>query len=133
MITSAEIVYELARRYASDNQLNRVTVDPPGAWLGIAASGITYREVREALARLGLASDEAIAACGIRMIKMGMPLPFYPETITYREPGGNNFLPDNFFNNDSSNTPCEGRDIWLVLCSVMGGDQTTQTPTLQWD
>ncbi len=76
-----EVRYELATRYASMNRLNRTTVDPTDAWIGLVASGITYREVREALARLGLASDEAIAACGIRMIKMGMPLPFYPETM----------------------------------------------------
>ncbi len=76
-----EIRYELATRYASMNRLNRTTVDPADAWIGIVASGITYREVREALSRLGLASDEAIAACGIRMIKMGMPLPFHPVTM----------------------------------------------------
>ncbi|MEM7410998.1 MAG: indolepyruvate ferredoxin oxidoreductase family protein [Myxococcota bacterium] len=76
-----EVRYELAKQYASDNHLNRVTVDPKEAWLGIVASGITYREVREAFGRLGLESHADIEACGIRLLKMGMPLPFNPETV----------------------------------------------------
>jgi len=76
-----EVRYELARQYASANRLNAVTVDPSDAWMGIVSSGITYREVREAFDRLGLRSDEAIEACGIRLLKMGMPMPFNPETV----------------------------------------------------
>jgi len=76
-----EVRYELARQYASENKLNHVTVDPPNASLGLVASGITYREVREALHRLGLSTDDEIASCGIRLLKMGMPLPFNPETL----------------------------------------------------
>ncbi len=76
-----EIRYELARRYARLNRLNRTVVDPGEAWIGLVSSGITHREVREALARLGLATDAQIAACGIRMLKMNMPMPFEPETV----------------------------------------------------
>ncbi|MCB9724190.1 MAG: indolepyruvate ferredoxin oxidoreductase family protein [Spirochaetaceae bacterium] len=76
-----EVRYQLAREYAAVNRLNQVTVDPPDAWIGLVSSGITYREVREALARLGLASDEAIAGCGIRMLKMNLPMPFEPGTV----------------------------------------------------
>jgi len=76
-----EVRYELARRYASLNQLNHVTVDPSDAWVGIVSSGITYREVREALARIGLRRDDDLAACGIRLLKMSMPMPFDPETV----------------------------------------------------
>ncbi len=76
-----EVRYELARLYASENRLNAVTVNPANARLGIVASGITYREVREALGRLGLSSDEEIASCGIRLLRMGMPLPFNPKTV----------------------------------------------------
>lgn len=76
-----EVRYELARRYARLNRLNRAVVDPGEAWIGLVSSGITYREVREALARLGLATDAQIAACGIRMLKMNMPMPFEPETV----------------------------------------------------
>ena len=71
-----EVRYELARRYATDNALNYRTADAADAWIGIVASGITYREVMEAFARLGMAGEAAIAACGIRLLKMGMPMPF---------------------------------------------------------
>ena len=76
-----EVRYELAAAYASANRLNRVTVDPPDAWIGIVSSGITYREVREAFRRLGLADEDAIAACGIRLLKMRMPMPVQPGTV----------------------------------------------------
>ena len=76
-----EVRYELARSYAADNKLNHVTVDPGDAWIGLIASGITYREVREALARLGLETDDAVHAAGIRLLKMGMPMPFNPATM----------------------------------------------------
>ncbi len=76
-----EVRYRLARQYAADNALNHVTVDAPDAWIGIMSSGITYREVREALSRLGLRTDAEIAGAGIRLLKMGMPLPFRPETV----------------------------------------------------
>lgn len=76
-----ETRYQLARDYATENQLNLVTVDPSDAWIGIIASGITYREVREAFGRLGLSSEAEIEACGIRLLKMGMPMPFNPETV----------------------------------------------------
>ena len=45
--------------------------------------GITYREVREALSRLGLGSDHDVEAAGIRLLRMHMPIPFDPETIRY--------------------------------------------------
>ena len=76
-----EVRYELARTYAADNKLNHVTVDPPDAWIGLISSGITYREVREALARLGLETDTAVRDAGIRLLKMGMPMPFNPATM----------------------------------------------------
>ncbi len=78
-----EIRYALAVEYASANRLNRTTVDPADAWIGIVSSGITYRELREALRRLGLAGDEAVAAAGIRLLEMQMPLPFDPDTVRH--------------------------------------------------
>ena len=54
--------FERARRYAAANDLNRITVNPPDAWIGIVSSGITHHEVREALRRLGLETDDQIAA-----------------------------------------------------------------------
>ena len=76
-----EVRYPLAIAYASANRLNRVTVDPADAWIGIVASGITYREVREALVRLGLADDTLVASAGIRLLKMQMPVPFDPQVV----------------------------------------------------
>jgi indolepyruvate ferredoxin oxidoreductase len=76
-----EVRLPLVLRYAYDNKLNRAVVDPESAWIGIVASGITYREVREAFARLGLRSDAELAACGIRVLKMQLPLPFDPRPI----------------------------------------------------
>jgi indolepyruvate ferredoxin oxidoreductase len=78
-----EVRYALAVEYASQNRLNHATVDPPDAWIGIVSSGITYREVREALRRLGLASDVAVADAGIRLLKLQMPMPFNPVTMRH--------------------------------------------------
>ena len=76
-----EVRYQLAIQYASANRLNRPTANPVDAWFGIVASGITYREVREAFARLGLTTDADIESLGVRLLKMQMPIPFNPETI----------------------------------------------------
>ncbi len=74
-----EVRYELAIAYAAANRLNDATVDPADAWIAIVASGITYREVREALRRLGLDSDDSVTEAGVRLVRMGMPIPFSPE------------------------------------------------------
>ncbi len=71
-----EIRHQLAIEYAALNRLNHTTVDPPDAWIGIVASGITYRELREALRRLGLKHDSEILDAGIRLMCMHMPIPF---------------------------------------------------------
>ncbi len=71
-----EVRHRLAIEYAALNRLNHATVDPSDAWIGIVASGITYRELREALRRLGLGRDDEIAAAGIRLMCMHMPIPF---------------------------------------------------------
>ncbi len=76
-----DVRYPLAVNYASVNKLNHTTVNPSDAWIGIVASGITYSELREAFARLGLNTDAEIAACGIRLFRMQMPLPFDPDTV----------------------------------------------------
>ena len=74
-----EVRHPLAIEYAARNRLNHATVNPADAWIGIVASGITYRELREALRRLGLAHDADIAGAGIRLMCMHMPIPFSPE------------------------------------------------------
>lgn len=76
-----DVRYPLAINYASANKLNHVTVDAADAWIGIVASGITYREIRAAFDRLGLTTDADIASCGIRLLRMQMPIPFDPDTV----------------------------------------------------
>src|SRR5262245_28546809 len=76
-----EVRYAIATEYASANRLNRVIADAPDAWIGIVASGITSREVREAFRRLGLEDETSIGALGIRVLKMQMPLPWDPDTM----------------------------------------------------
>ena len=71
-----EIRLELAARYAAANDLNRVTVDPPDAWIGLVASGFTYHETLAALRRLGLGDERALRDAGIRLFQMQMPVPF---------------------------------------------------------
>jgi indolepyruvate ferredoxin oxidoreductase len=66
---------ELARRYGVANRLNRVTVTGPNDWIGIAASGHTYHELREALGLLGLADDQALRDAGVRLFHLLMPVP----------------------------------------------------------
>ncbi|GIH73711.1 indolepyruvate ferredoxin oxidoreductase family protein [Planobispora longispora] len=68
---------ELARAYARENGLNRITADPPGAWLGIAASGTAYYDVREGFRKLGITPEEV----GVRLLKIGMLWPLEPEIV----------------------------------------------------
>ena len=70
-----EIRLEVARRYGADNLLNTITVDSPHAWIGIAACGHTFHELRQALHILGLGSDQQISAAGIRLLQLRMPSP----------------------------------------------------------
>ncbi|BAN03661.1 indolepyruvate ferredoxin oxidoreductase family protein [Ilumatobacter coccineus] len=68
---------ERAQRYLAANQLNRVVVDPgPSAWIGLAATGHTFSELRESLRRLGLVTDDDISNAGIRLYQIRVPLPF---------------------------------------------------------
>ena len=71
---------EAARRFAAANGLNRITANPASAWLGIAAAGKTYFDVREALSRLGF-SDQDLDAAGIRLLKVGMLYPLEPGIV----------------------------------------------------
>jgi indolepyruvate ferredoxin oxidoreductase len=70
-----EVRTEIAREYGALNRLNRVTVRGPQDWIGIAACGHTYHELREALQVLGLADDDALRDAGIRLFQLIMPIP----------------------------------------------------------
>ena len=75
-----EVRLPRAVEYGRLNGLNRVTVESPGAWLGVAAPGKSYFEVRQALADLGLA-DVDLERLGVRLLKIGMPYPIDGATV----------------------------------------------------
>jgi len=70
-----EVRLKLASQYGVLNRLNTVAVRGPDDWVGIAASGHTYHETLEALRLLGLRTADELRAAGIRMFKLGMPVP----------------------------------------------------------
>jgi len=74
-----EEIYEarlpLALKYGADNDLNRITINPRDAWLGILASGRVYHEILSAAQELGL-SPRDLHEHGIRVLQMSMPFPF---------------------------------------------------------
>jgi indolepyruvate ferredoxin oxidoreductase len=76
-----EVRSELVRRYTVANRLNRVTVDPPDAWIGLVSSGFTYHELLHALRRIGLTTPAEIATAGIRIMHMQVPVPFEPVNV----------------------------------------------------
>ncbi|HKC82702.1 MAG TPA: indolepyruvate ferredoxin oxidoreductase family protein, partial [bacterium] len=81
--TEREIHYgrlEAAKAFAAANRLNRITLDTPDAWLGIAAAGKTYYDLREALRELGL-DDAALRRHGVRLLKIGMLFPMEPGIV----------------------------------------------------
>jgi len=81
--TEREIHYgrlEAAKAFAAANKLNRITLPTPDAWLGIAAPGKTYYDLREALAELGL-DNAALRHYGIRLMQIEMLFPMEPGTV----------------------------------------------------
>ena len=72
---------EVVLAYGEANGLDVIEIDPPHATVGIAASGTTYDSVRQALVDLG-ADDFALHHAGIRLLRVGMPTPLGPGSIT---------------------------------------------------
>ncbi|GGF45619.1 indolepyruvate ferredoxin oxidoreductase [Aliidongia dinghuensis] len=69
-----------AQAFARANGLDRVTLDSPNARFGIATTGKSYLDVRQALDDLGI--DDAYAAeIGLRIYKIGMTWPIEPEGL----------------------------------------------------
>ncbi|HKE40266.1 MAG TPA: indolepyruvate ferredoxin oxidoreductase family protein [Casimicrobiaceae bacterium] len=71
---------EVAKRYARENNLNRVVFDNPDAWLGIITAGKTYNDLRQSFLELGL-DDAALRRYGIRILKMGMLFPMEATAV----------------------------------------------------
>jgi len=76
-----EVRLPLATRYGIDNALNRVTADPSDAWIGLVATGFTYQQMLAALRQLGFPDERAIAAAGIRLLQLRMPVPFDADLV----------------------------------------------------
>lgn len=70
----------MVHAYAAANGLDEVTVDPPGARLGIIATGPAYDSTLQALHDLGADAD-TLAGAGVRVLRVGMITPLEPTTV----------------------------------------------------
>ena len=69
---------EAVKAFCRANRLDRTVWDPDRAWLGVATTGKSYLDVRQAFEDLGI--DEAAARrLGVRLYKVAMPFPLEPE------------------------------------------------------
>ena len=69
---------EAVKAYCRANRLDRTVWDSDRAWLGVATTGKSYLDVRQAFEVLGI--DRAAARrLGIRLYKVAMPFPLEPE------------------------------------------------------
>ena len=69
---------EAAKAFARSNQLDQLTVNPSDAWLGIATTGKSYVDVRQALLELGI-DDHKATQLGIRIYKIALSWPLEPN------------------------------------------------------
>lgn len=71
---------EAAKAFVRANKLDKLVIDTPDAWLGIATTGKSYLDVRQALTELGI-DDELAAQLGIRLYKVAMTWPLEPQGV----------------------------------------------------
>ncbi|MEJ2869506.1 indolepyruvate ferredoxin oxidoreductase family protein [Actinomycetospora sp. OC33-EN08] len=71
---------DLAKAYAREAGLNRVTFTARRARLGVVASGTGYATVLRALDDLGLGESE-LDALGVRLVRLAMPFPVDDEAL----------------------------------------------------
>lgn len=76
-----EVRLPIALDYIRLNNLNRVTAGNDRATVGIIASGNTHRQVHEAMKRLGMKSNDDIAANGIKILEMTVTYPVDTSTV----------------------------------------------------
>ncbi|HWJ65318.1 MAG TPA: indolepyruvate ferredoxin oxidoreductase family protein [Nocardioides sp.] len=70
----------LVHEYSARNGLSVTEVDVPDARVGLVASGSCFDSLRQALKDLGV-TDDALAAAGIRVLRLGMMSPVEPEAV----------------------------------------------------
>jgi len=63
--------WAMLRAFLAANPINAIELDTPGAWCGVVAGGKAFSDVRQALADLGLDSDDALRGAGIRLLRLG--------------------------------------------------------------
>ncbi len=66
-----------ARAFVRANKLDQITINPPDAWFGIATTGKSYLDVRQALAELNI-DDDMARQLGIRLYKLALSWPIEP-------------------------------------------------------
>ena len=71
---------ETALAYARANGVNRIERFGADAWIGVVASGKSYRDLRQALADMGL-DDRGLARAGVRLLHLAMIWPLDPEVV----------------------------------------------------
>ena len=72
---------DAARAFVAAQRLDVHIGAGDGAWLTIVAAGKCYRDVREALTRLGIATEDDLRAIGVRIYKPAMVWPLEPEAL----------------------------------------------------
>ena len=65
----------LVTAFAAANRIDQLIADPARPRLVVVTAGKVYADVREAFAKLGLGTGPAIAAAGVRLVKLGMTWP----------------------------------------------------------
>ena len=71
----------LARAFASTNSIDRIVAAPSRPRLVVVTAGKAYADVREALDKLELRCETAIAQAGIRLVKLGMTWPLDDDRV----------------------------------------------------
>ncbi len=71
---------EAAKAFVRANHLDKMVVNPDNAWLGIATTGKSYLDVRQALTELGI-DQELADQLGIRVYKIAMSWPLEPVGV----------------------------------------------------
>ena len=69
---------EAVKAYCRANRLDRTVWDSDRAWLGVATTGKSCLDVRQAFEHLGI-DETAARRLGIRLYKIAMPFPLEPE------------------------------------------------------
>ena len=69
---------DAVRAFCRANRLDRTVWDSDAAWFGVATTGKSYLDVRQAFEDLGI-DEPAAQRLGIRLYKVAMPFPLEPE------------------------------------------------------